>query len=119
MNVSGLTEALATAVAVRLPNGLSIEVASLPAQAVLKIWAWEDRKYTTPGKDASDLWIFLRHYAEAGNEDRLYGQEAKLPLPHSILTSKRRAPGCSAGMRVKSWLTAATLGAPSRPSMRS
>ena len=80
MNVSGLTEALATAVAVRLPGGLSIEVACLPALAVLKIWAWEDRRYTTPGKDASDLWMFLRHYAEAGNEDRLYGQEGEAAL---------------------------------------
>ena len=76
MNVRGLTEALATAVAVRLPSGVSIDVACLPALALLKIWAWEDRKYTTPGKDASDLWMFLRHYAEAGNEDRLYDKES-------------------------------------------
>jgi predicted nucleotidyltransferase len=77
MNVRGLTEALATAVVVRLPGGVSIDVACLPALALLKIWAWEDRKYTTPGKDASDLWMFLRHYAEAGNEDRLYDQESE------------------------------------------
>jgi predicted nucleotidyltransferase len=76
MNVRGLTEALATAVVVRLPGGVSIDVACLPALALLKIWAWEDRKYTTPGKDASDLWMFLRHHAEAGNEDRLYDQES-------------------------------------------
>jgi predicted nucleotidyltransferase len=80
MNVRGLTEALATAVVVRLPGGGSIDVACLPALALLKIWAWEDRKYTTPGKDASDLWMFLRHYAEAGNEDRLYGQEGEAAL---------------------------------------
>lgn len=77
MNVRGLTEALATAIVVRLPGGVSIDVACLPALAVLKIWAWEDRKYTTPGKDASDLWMFLRHHAEAGNEDRLYDQESE------------------------------------------
>jgi predicted nucleotidyltransferase len=76
MNVRGLTEALATAVVVRLAGGVSIDVACLPALALLKIWAWEDRKYTTPGKDASDLWMFLRHHAEAGNEDRLYDQES-------------------------------------------
>lgn len=76
MNVRGLTEALATAVAVRLPGGVSIDVACLPALALLKIWAWEDRKYTTPGKDASDLWMFLQHHAEAGNEDRLYDEES-------------------------------------------
>ncbi len=55
MNVRGLTEALATAVVVRLPGGVLIDVACLPALALLKIWAWEDRKYTTPGKDASAL----------------------------------------------------------------
>jgi predicted nucleotidyltransferase len=76
MNVRGLTEALATAVVVRLPGGVSIDVACLPALALLKIWAWEDRKYTTPGKDASDLWMFLRHHAEAGNDERLYGEES-------------------------------------------
>lgn len=80
MNVSGLTEALATAVAVSLPGGVSFDVASLPALALLKIWAWRDRKYTTPGKDASDLWMFLRHYADAGNQDRLYGEEGEAAL---------------------------------------
>jgi len=80
MNVSGLAEALATAVAVRLPGGVSLDVASLPALALLKIWAWKDRRYTTPGRDASDLWMFLRHYADAGNHDRLYGQEGEAAL---------------------------------------
>ena len=79
-NVSGLTEALATAVAVRLPGGVSFEVASLPALALLKVWACKDRNYTTPGKDASDLWMFLRHYADAGNQDRLYGEEGEAAL---------------------------------------
>ena len=62
---------------VALPGGASIDVASLPAIALLKIWAWEDRKYSAPGKDASDLWMFLRHYADAGNQDRLYGEEGE------------------------------------------
>ncbi len=77
MNVSGLSEALATAVRVRLPGGVSFGVASLPALALLKIWAWNDRKYTTPGKDASDLWTLLRHYSDAGNQDRLYDEEGE------------------------------------------
>jgi predicted nucleotidyltransferase len=80
MNVSGLSEALATAVVVRLPGGVVLQVASLPALAVLKIWAWQGRKYTAPGRDASDLWIFLRHYADAGNQDRLYGLEGEAAL---------------------------------------
>ncbi len=77
MSVAGFTEALKTAVAVALPGGMSIDVASLPALALLKIWAWKDRRYSAPGKDASDFWMFLRHYAEAGNQDRLYGDESE------------------------------------------
>jgi predicted nucleotidyltransferase len=80
MNVSGFAEALATAVSVRLPGGVSVDVASLPAMALLKIWAWQDRKYTAPGKDAADLWEFLRYYADAGNQDRLYGPEGEAAL---------------------------------------
>jgi predicted nucleotidyltransferase len=80
MSVAGLTEALAMAVAVRLPGGVKIDVAPLPALALLKTWAWKDRKYTAPGKDASDIWMFLRHYADAGNEDRLYGEEGEAAL---------------------------------------
>jgi predicted nucleotidyltransferase len=80
MSVAGLTEALATAITARLPRGASIEVASLPALALLKIWAWTDRSYTAPGKDASDIWMFLRHYADAGNQDRLYAEEGEAAL---------------------------------------
>jgi predicted nucleotidyltransferase len=43
MNVSGFAEALATAISVRLPGGVSVDVASLPAMALLKVWAWQDR----------------------------------------------------------------------------
>lgn len=38
MSAAGLTEALATAVTVRLPQGASIDVAPLPALALLKLW---------------------------------------------------------------------------------
>ncbi len=80
MNVSGFAEALATAVSVRMPGGVSFDVASLPAMALLKVWAWQDRKHTAPRKDATDLWEFLRHYADAGNQDRLYGSEGEAAL---------------------------------------
>jgi predicted nucleotidyltransferase len=80
MNVSGFAEALATAVSVRLPGGALLNVASLPAMALLKVWAWQDRKYTAPRRDAADLWEFLRHYADAGNQERLYGSEGEAVL---------------------------------------
>jgi predicted nucleotidyltransferase len=74
MSAAGLSEALAAAVVVRLPGNVSVDVAPLAALALLKIWAWMDRRYTVPGKDAGDLWLFLRYYAQAGQEDRLYGE---------------------------------------------
>ena len=80
MNAAGLAEARSSAVGVRLPGGVSIDVASLPAQAVLKVWAWADRRRTAPGRDASDLWMLLRYYTEAGNEERLYGAEGEAAL---------------------------------------
>ena len=80
MSVAGLTEALATAVAVRLPGGVVVDVASLPAIALLKTWAWNGQEVHAPGKDAADLWMFLRHYADAGNQDRLYGEEGEAAL---------------------------------------
>lgn len=72
MSLVGFREAMATAVRVRLPGRQEIAVVSLPALAILKLIAWRDRRYTAPGKDAGDLWLLLRHYAEAGNDDRLY-----------------------------------------------
>lgn len=75
MNVSGLREALAASIEVRLPGHVSISVPPLPALVLLKLWAWADRKYTAPGKDASDIWAFLRHYAAAGNDERLWDEE--------------------------------------------
>jgi predicted nucleotidyltransferase len=91
MSVAGLTEALATAVEVALPGGASIDVASLPALTLLKIWAWKDRMYRAPGKDASDIWMFLRHYANAANQDRLYGEEGEALAAHAFDLDKAGA----------------------------
>lgn len=79
MRVWGSAEALASAQLVRLPGGEAVLVASLPALALLKLWAWEDRRYETR-KDASDLWALLWHYADAGNHDRLFGPEGEAAL---------------------------------------
>lgn len=48
--------------------------------ALLKVWAWQDRKYSAPRRDAADLWEFLRCYADCGNQDRLYGSEGEAAL---------------------------------------
>lgn len=66
----GVKEAFAASVSVDLPEGVSLKVAPIPAQAILKINAWRERKHTDPGRDAGDLFLFLRHYLDLGNFDR-------------------------------------------------
>ena len=78
MVVLGFREAMAAAVAVKLPGGMEVAVASLPALALLKLFAWADRRYTQPGKDAGDLWLLLRNYLDAGNRERLYDEASHL-----------------------------------------
>lgn len=79
MNVLGYREALAQAIDVALPGGEQVAVVSLPALAVLKLFAWRDRRRReAPGKDATDLWSVLRNYLEAGNQDRVYTEAAHL-----------------------------------------
>ncbi|MGF6772407.1 putative nucleotidyltransferase [Paraburkholderia sp. GAS199] len=72
MNVAGFAEALAHAVSVRVAADLTVPVASLPGQAMLKIVAWHDR-HASDRKDATDLLFLLASYSAAGNQDRLYG----------------------------------------------
>jgi predicted nucleotidyltransferase len=77
MNVAGYHDALATAQDVEVHPGLVVRVASLPALAVLKLFAWADRGAGNR-KDALDLALLLRQYGAAGNEDRLFGEEIGL-----------------------------------------
>lgn len=72
MQVIGFREAMAQAIEVSLPGSITLTVAPLSAQAVLKLFAWRGRRRDRPGVDAGDLRLLLRHYLEAGNEDRLY-----------------------------------------------
>jgi predicted nucleotidyltransferase len=72
MTLLGFSEALLSAVVVRLPEGVETKVVSLPAMIILKLVAWQDRRFDAPGKDAGDLWLLLRNYADAGNEPLIY-----------------------------------------------
>jgi predicted nucleotidyltransferase len=74
MNVAGYQEALKLAQKVEIAPGFIVRVASLPALAVLKLLAWADRGIGDP-RDATDLVTIMRRYGDAGNEDRLYGEE--------------------------------------------
>ena len=81
MNVAGFRQALDTAIAVRIDGDLIVPVASLPAQAMLKIVAWQDR-HAADRKDAIDLLFLMAHYAQAGNLDRLYSDAFDLVERH-------------------------------------
>jgi len=71
MDVFGFREAFADAVSVRLPFETEVAVASLPAQSLLKIFAWRDR-HNNDRRDAIDLRSILRSYHEGPYLDELY-----------------------------------------------
>jgi predicted nucleotidyltransferase len=66
---------------VRIERDLVVPVASLPAQAMLKIVAWQDR-HAADRKDAIDLLFLMARYAQAGNLDRLYSDAFDLVERH-------------------------------------
>ena len=67
MNVAGFADALESAVSVEVDAHLRVAIASLPAIAVLKLFAWLDRHQETE-KDAIDLTALLRLYCEIDQE---------------------------------------------------
>ena len=77
MSVIGYAEALASTVEVLIEEQFAIPVTSLPGLVLLKLFAWTDRSLTVT-KDALDIATVMRTYHEAGNEDRLYGQELRI-----------------------------------------
>lgn len=83
MDVSGFKEALDAAVHVALPGGLTIAVASLPAQSVLKLFAWRDRRYQNR-RDAIDLRTILEAYHEGPYLDELYANYESLLVRHDF-----------------------------------
>lgn len=74
----GVQEAFAASVVVALPEGTEVKVAPVAGQAILKITAWIDRRHTHPGRDAGDLFLFLRHYLDLGNLDRASAEHPDL-----------------------------------------
>lgn len=63
LDVNGLQEAYATSIAVRMPHGTELRVASAPAQTALKVLAWRDRHDVNP-KDGLDLRVILSALSE-------------------------------------------------------
>jgi predicted nucleotidyltransferase len=73
-----MEEAFAASIVVALPEGTEVKVAPVAAQAILKIMAWRDRKHSHHGRDAGDLFLFLRHNLDLGNIDRAAVEHADL-----------------------------------------
>jgi predicted nucleotidyltransferase len=73
MNVAAFTDVFTSLLVVEIEEGLLIPVPSLAGLAVLKLFAWLDRQ---DGKDVQDIRRLLETYTDAGNEDRLYEEEA-------------------------------------------
>lgn len=76
MTVAGFEDAMAARVRIAVTSDFIIPVVSLASLAVLKIFAWTDRR--TSDKDALDLYRVISTYADAGNLDRLYDSATEL-----------------------------------------
>lgn len=76
MNVAGYGDAYASALDIEIEPGFQVKIVSLPAMVVLKILAWNDRPERD--KHASDVFLVLRSYYQAGQFDRLYDEALDL-----------------------------------------
>jgi predicted nucleotidyltransferase len=74
MNVLGLREAVDSAEVALLPDGVSVTVPSIPALALLKLLAWQDR-HLVDTRDAIDLATMIGWYSSERYLDQLYTEE--------------------------------------------
>lgn len=73
MNTLGFAESLESALELLLPRGRRLRVASIPAQAAFKTFAWADRGHATD-RDAVDLRVLLRSFSSGTRLDRIYAE---------------------------------------------
>lgn len=106
LDVFGFREAMATAVQVTLPGGLVIAVASLPAQSLLKLFAWRDR-HNDNRRDAVDLKSIVSAYGEGRYLDELYDRHEALLERHGF--DVRRAAAERIGREARALLRAADV----------
>lgn len=108
MNVAGFSDAFAAAVSVEASPGFEISVASLPGIAILKLFAWADRRQENP-KDALDLLALLRSYHEAGNENRIYEDADALAALEAVEYDPELAGAWLLGNDVSTMVSASTV----------
>jgi len=81
MVVLGFREVLANAMIYDLGEGVTIPVATPPGLAVLKVFAFNDRK---KGDDLRDLYFILDNYDQAENEQRIFDELSDLLLDGTL-----------------------------------
>lgn len=72
MSTVGFREAYDHSIEIRITDDLVVRVASLAGLALMKIVAWDERRFE---RDAQDLGLIMRHYLAAGNEGRVYSEQ--------------------------------------------
>lgn len=72
MSTVGFREAYDHSFEVRIAHDLMVRVASLAGLTLMKIVAWDERRFE---RDAQDLGLIMRHYLAAGNEGRVYNEQ--------------------------------------------
>jgi predicted nucleotidyltransferase len=108
MNVAGFSDAFAAAVSVEAGPGLEIAVASLPGIAILKLFAWAERRHENT-KDALDLVALLRSYHEAGNENRIYEDASALAALEAVEYDPELAGAWLLGQDVSAMASKSTI----------
>jgi predicted nucleotidyltransferase len=108
MNVAGFSDAFATAVRVEASPGSEFSVASLPGIAILKLFAWADRRHEN-SKDAIDFLTLLRSYHEAGNENRIYEDVIALAALEAVEYDPELAGAWLLGNDVATMASTATI----------
>jgi predicted nucleotidyltransferase len=108
MNVAGFSDAFAAAESVEVSPGIEIAVASLPGIAILKLFAWADRRQENP-KDAIDLVTLLRSYHEAGNDNRIYEDASALAALEAVEYDPELAGAWLLGNDVATMASTATV----------
>ncbi len=108
MNVAGFSDAFSAAVNVEISPGTAIAVASLPGIAILKLFAWADRRQDNT-KDAIDLNTLLRSYHEAGNHNRIYEDARALAALEAVEYDPELAGAWLIGNDVATTASTATI----------
>jgi predicted nucleotidyltransferase len=78
MSVVGFREALQAAIPVRVNGRLNVPVTSPDGLMLLKLLAWDERRFAEPGRDAQDIAYLLRNVAQIVSLTSLYEEHSSI-----------------------------------------